>query len=526
MNCLFINYSGYPKGLNYFCPDNGLALLSTILNRGNQHRAFVLDYCSTYYTDLWGECWKNENENPIDKHQSPYYNCLNRVLTIISEEVLDFIKSNDIHVVGFKLWTGEGFRGSSNLARIIKERIPKVHVLAGGPHIDYFGNYIYEDTDAFDCLISKDGEISLIQLLNNINNRNLWFSVPNLIFKYKGKVITTPKEYIGDLNENPTPEYLPETYIHIKDKLNFFIIEDTRGCPYNCNYCIEPIKSGNTIRSRNVELIVEDIARTKVILKSKGFRFSCSTPHKAHRMKLATKLIAEKLDLLYATFQTVKNFDADYALLIKKSGCYNVFIGVESFSEKVLTESYGKKQSFEEISNAIRVSKDANLYTQIGLIYPSPIEDSETKEITLSTALKLRPDSIFVLCPIVTPYTKWGSNPVTFNIHTQDASGYYHNSMNYDIKHTGDERKWSQLNGIIINGRTYDELISEMSILLESIRMSDIETQISIELPILAHFSGKTAQILNQSCHQVLNDFDTHSLKSMIAELNKHLCYD
>jgi len=511
MKCLLVNYSGYPKSLNYFCPDNGLAQLMANINC-TEHEAFVIDYCSLYYVRLWGDFWEESNEE--------YSSCLDNVLSFIISELSDFVEQNSIDIVGFKLWTGEGFRGSILIAESLRIRFPKLIIIAGGPHVDYFGEIILERTRMFDCLVVGEGEISLIRIIDNLYSKEIWGSIPNLIFNDGNKAIHTQRACIENLDNNSSPIYHPKYYLYIEHKLNFFVIEDTRGCPNNCNFCIEPHKSGNVIRTRSVGKIIDDINLAMSSLNSNGFRFSCSTPLKSHRMILAKKLISSKVRVKYATFQTVKNFDISFAKLLVESGCYNVFIGVESFSNNVLKNSFGKNQSYEEIIRAINNSKRVGLYTQIGLIYPSPIDSEKSKLLTRSSTLVSRPDSVFVLCPFVIPQTAWGKDPSAYNIDIYDVQAYYQISMDYDIKHTDNEIKWTHLNGIKVNGKSHTELIAEVTDVLEVFTKSGIETQISIELPILARLLDKRASILNMEFNMCLTSFNTIGIENIIQNIN------
>ncbi len=69
--------------------------------------------------------------------------------------------------VGLKLWNGDGFSGSVRIAEAIRARAPRVRLIGGGPHADYFGGHILQHTDVFDQLIQGEGE----QVLPAIDRR-------------------------------------------------------------------------------------------------------------------------------------------------------------------------------------------------------------------------------------------------------------------------------------------------------------------------------------------------------------------
>ena len=55
--------------------------------------------------------------------------------------------------VGFKLWNGDGTRGSVTIAEAIRRRNPRLKIYAGGPNATWFGSVLYRKTDVFDALI-------------------------------------------------------------------------------------------------------------------------------------------------------------------------------------------------------------------------------------------------------------------------------------------------------------------------------------------------------------------------------------
>lgn len=121
-------------------------------------------------------------------------------------------------------------------------------------------------------------------------------------------------------------------------------IMTTRGCPFNCDFCVVPSLFGTKIRHRPVEEVVEEI---KMMVRGKrGFdRFvyilddNLGYPPKYYK-SLFKALIP--LHILWAGEANVKVAeDEELIKIAAKSGCHALMLGFESLSKKSL-HGHGK----------------------------------------------------------------------------------------------------------------------------------------------------------------------------------------
>ncbi len=116
----------------------------------------------------------------------------------------------------------------------------------------------------------------------------------------------------------------------------FNSVQTTRGCPFNCNFCSVTTMSGVKYRFRPVEKVLEEIRN----LDNRFIYFIddniIGVPKRAKELFKAL----QPLRLGWASQVTI-NFSRDQELmrLARESGCYGVFIGFETFSNKSIRDA-------------------------------------------------------------------------------------------------------------------------------------------------------------------------------------------
>jgi radical SAM superfamily enzyme YgiQ (UPF0313 family) len=141
---------------------------------------------------------------------------------------------------------------------------------------------------------------------------------------------------------DPEPVDLAQVALPRRDLLDpkgyviFNSVQTTRGCPFNCNFCSVTTMSGVKYRFRPVEKVIEEVRA----LDSRFIYFVddniIGVPRRAKELFKAFL----PLKLEWASQVTI-NFarDAELMRLARESGCYGVFIGFETFSNKSIRDA-------------------------------------------------------------------------------------------------------------------------------------------------------------------------------------------
>ncbi|MGB9595571.1 MAG: B12-binding domain-containing radical SAM protein, partial [Candidatus Poribacteria bacterium] len=410
---VLINFNGCPSTLDSLMPDNGLAnLAGSLLEEG--HQTVIMDFGTA---DIFKRLVPEEISKELDTIYEEFISKpsnksktlpINRLMELdrlledhkeselngIADEIIDKANQIGADFIGFKLWTGEGFSGSVKIAQAIRKKLPKIKLFAGGPHIDWFMESVFDYTDVFDVLAYGEGE-EIIKLLAEYaeGKRNL-SNIPNIIYKNDGNVIVNELIRVSDLNVLSEPVYDESVYPSIKgdQKIKFIMIDESRGCPNNCNFCIHPQKSGKKWRRRDPIQTVDMIEKLGHKFYTNTFRLAGSNTPTDLRREIAQEIIRRQLNIMYTGFGHVKG-NEDYNLL-KKSGCIALAFGVESGSQKILNQSINKKVKIDNIASAIENCKTAGISAIASIIVPCPYDTEETLQETLDLLIKTKPDSV------------------------------------------------------------------------------------------------------------------------------------
>lgn len=146
-------------------------------------------------------------------------------------------KISDPYIVAFScsVWNMEY---NKTLARMIKEKYPECIIVFGGHSVSEDASLL-KNEEYIDILVFGEGETVFASMLKNLSADKLG-DTDNIAYRQNEDVIRTPRSYIKDLGELPSP-YLSgifEKIISENEGMEFLsVLETNRGCPYSCAYC-------------------------------------------------------------------------------------------------------------------------------------------------------------------------------------------------------------------------------------------------------------------------------------------------
>ncbi|MBI3544173.1 MAG: radical SAM protein, partial [Deltaproteobacteria bacterium] len=174
----------------------------------------------------------------------------------------------------------------------------------------------------------------------------------------------------------------------------------TRGCPGKCIFC----NSAQTaLRTRSAESMVEEIKYLKATYGVREIQFydDTFTVMRKNVLRFCELLSAEKLDITWAAFVRSDCFSEEMARAMKKAGCHQILIGVESGSDVIL-ENIRKPIDRERTAAAIALARKVGIDSRAAFIFGNMGETVETMQETIDFSMQLDPD--IALYNICTPY--------------------------------------------------------------------------------------------------------------------------
>jgi len=278
--------------------------------------------------------------------------------------------------------------------------LPSEKLLIMGAHGSLFPEEMLRQTGARAVIIGEPEE-TLLSLVT----RNDWESIPGLAFREDGKTSFTGVPTPAKIEEFPVPSFHlidPSRYFYELMGKPFFLFESSRGCPYECSFCLK-VMYGKGVRMKSTEKVMEEIDRAiSVAGPSYGYLIDLEfTADRDHAMEICNGLISRNYPFSWCCQTRADAVDPELLTHMKRAGCRLIHFGVESGSQRVL-DSTNKGISLEKIRRGIRLTRQAGIETACFFMLGFPGELHSEMEETLSFAEELNPT--YASFHAVTPY--------------------------------------------------------------------------------------------------------------------------
>jgi len=498
--CLLVSIAGTPKTLSDFVPDNGLGCLAGSLISGG-HDVAIADFNTpSLLSDLvppeisdrlYGFARKvfldGKKPSLFDLAMLNRMNaCLTaykkRFVVRFQEELSRRIERERITWVGFKLWAGEGFQWVMEAGRFLKKRHPNLFIAGGGPQVDIFGELVMQKGEFFDAVCFGEGEETVAALVEAAERGKRPEGAPNIIWRKDGHLTRNPRMLIEDLDRLASPVYSPDVYEGIGQKLLMRVVDESRGCPNACAFCIHPVKSGRR-RQRSVDRICDEIQREQQADGVSLFRFAGSNPPSSLLGGIAREILHRGMNVRFSAFSSVLDASQQDFALLKRAGCESLFFGIESASEEILRRGMNKRSTREQMKRAVEASRSAGIFTVVSIIHPAPFETEASRQETLDFIRETRPDSVLVQFAGIYPGTPWFAEPGRYNF-TLDRRTYPARVMDYQIKSLFPPQFWKPL-PYRINGLPFRQFVRQTAQFQHEVAKMGISTSVSDDAYLL-----------------------------------------
>lgn len=284
-------------------------------------------------------------------------------------DIVNVIQGQKWNVVGMGYWTVQ-YYFACNISMAIKGISPDIKIVHGGVHPSLFPEDALKVADY--CVIGE-GEITFKALIEIIQkNNDDYLELPGLAFKKPDGTIKINKlqQFIQDLDSLPFPSWdlidvnLYRIPLHITGTPMLPII-GSRGCPYECNFCVSPAIWKRKVRFRSAENIVDEIENIVKTVGVKGFHFwDDNLLLKPKIIERICNLILERnLDIEWVGLSRAEHINRSVSLLplLKKAGCIGIEVGIESVNPSNY-KAINKHQDISDAKLALENQKKAGLF--------------------------------------------------------------------------------------------------------------------------------------------------------------------
>lgn len=288
--------------------------------------------------------------------------------------VLEKIMAVPAQVYGFSvhIWNKQFV---FKLIRMLRKLRPQAAIVIGGPEVAFDAEKIFAELPQADYIVQGEGELVFSELLEYLAGGG---SVPQHIAYREGEQVNLNGgiTVIDDMSLLPFP-YPDLEKMLAEHKIVYY--ECTRGCPFNCAYCLSGIS--RSVRKRPLELVLRDLDRfiaagvplVKFVDRTYNLDEKYFLPmmeHLAQADTNATFHFEIKADIL-------SEHVMDFLATVPK-GRFQLEIGIQSTHQPTL-KAINRQDNWEKLSaNVKRLLSFGNMHIHVDLIAGLPYEDLPT----------------------------------------------------------------------------------------------------------------------------------------------------
>lgn len=295
------------------------------------------------------------------------------------------------------------------IIKFTKSNLNQTKIILGGPEIKYNANDFLNF--GADYLVIGEGEETSFELIKALNE-NRFDDIKNingLGFSENNKIIfTEERSKLKEIDSLPFPN---------RDKVNLKLYLDAwkerhgenaisvstmRGCPYTCKWCSRAVY-GLSYRRRSpknvcdeLELIEKDYSPDTLWFVDDVFTIS----HK-WLSEFKNVLSERKLKIKYECITRADRLNENVIKDLKASGCFRVWIGAESGSQKVI-DLMDRRVDVNQVREMIKLAQKYSIQAGTFIMLGYPGETEEDIEETIKHLKESNPEyfTITVAYPI------------------------------------------------------------------------------------------------------------------------------
>ncbi|MGG7200792.1 B12-binding domain-containing radical SAM protein [Clostridium butyricum] len=318
------------------------------------------------------------------------YNCVIREFTINDreEKVLEQIIKEKPDIVAFStyIWNVEFILRVANL---IKRVDSNIEILYGGPEVSFdsrsflkenVGEYVIEgegEKTYRDFVLYKLGKINLEDV------RGLHYKITDMVYSNEKRPLMSMDEIVFPYEDDED----------LTNKIVYF--ESSRGCPFNCKYCLSSTSHG--VRFLNIDRVLKElkyfIDKKVRLVKFVDRTFNCN--HK-FAMAIWEFLINSDTETQFH-FEISADIlkDEEIEILSKApEGRFQFEVGVQTTNDEVL-RNINRFVNFSHIKEKVEeLMAIKNIKQHLDLIAGLPGEDYNSFEKSFNDVYSIRPEEI------------------------------------------------------------------------------------------------------------------------------------
>lgn len=292
----------------------------------------------------------------------------------------------------------------TNVVDILREaRRAGWRTVVGGPEPGAYAREYLES--GADFVVFGEGEITMEELLGAIRQggTDSYLKVPGIAFLDDRGMLhqTPPRAQITNLDAQPWParhaidvKRYVQTWrnAHGQGSVSFIT---ARGCPYKCRWCSHQVY-GQTHRRRNPSLVADEVESllNEYSPDMAWVADDVFTIHHGWIREYAAEMRLRGLRIPFECISRADRLNAEIVDLLAELGCFRIWIGSESGSQRIL-DAMERGVQVEQVYRAVELSRSRGIQSGMFLMWGYEGEKLQDIEATIAHVKRSNPDIFF-----------------------------------------------------------------------------------------------------------------------------------
>jgi len=359
--------------------------------------------------------------------------------------------------------------------RFVKKNLPATRVILGGPEVKHNAeNFLRAGADV---IVIGEGEETMMELATTLSEPGydpgpFLKDVKGIAFLRDDTfVVNQERDKIKDINELVPARHKIDLHRYLnawkaRHGTNAISVSTMRGCPYTCKWCSRAVY-GLSYRRRSPEKVADELETLQRDYKPDSVWFVDDVFTISHKWLTAFRDELRKRDLVipYECITRADRMNDDVVRLLKETGCFRVWIGAESGSQKVI-DLMDRRVDVNQVRDMIRLTKNYGIETGtfIMLGYPGETEadiketihhlkESNPDHFTITVAYPIRGTELYqeVEADQTTSLDWATSTDREIDFKRSYSRRYY----DFAVRHVVHEVQWEKIKKQHLNPRAY-----------------------------------------------------------------------
>ncbi len=291
----------------------------------------------------------------------------------------------DTGMIGVSCMFSQDWLYTKDLLRAIRKRFPQTPIVVGGEHVTAMPEFCLRDCPEIDCCVLGEGEETIVELAKHWHNRKFEAIAGVAVLREGEYVQSEPRARIRAVDEIPHPawDFFPmEVYLETRNGHGVYRgrtmgILATRGCPYKCTFCSNPVMYGKLYIPRDPADVLDEIEKYIHQYGCENVDFYDLTMILKRQWVLEFCRLIEERGLKFTwqlpTGTRSEVVDEEVAEALNRTGCRNITYAPESGDPQTL-DRIKKRVKLPSVIESIKASLKSGINVKCNIIIGFPHE--------------------------------------------------------------------------------------------------------------------------------------------------------